>query len=276
LGGFFWTCGNCCTVPVIKCLGIGVGSLFWNIVGLIFGWAYARFGWFGITPEIPTKTWLNYLAIGLAILSTIVLVFVKTVENQVLLNKKEKKKGELVDVEELDIFDKSHLYFKQKFNINWFKHALGTFLSIFAGVCYALCYEPQLYVMNTVPGASQDNNDYAFSLSCGIMLSSLLFYIAYSIFYKVALKKTPQIYPEIILPCFVIGWLWGVANTAYFVSTNKLSQAISFPIANSGPSIVAFIIGLCYKEIKGFWNLTILFIGLALSIVSVILCGLSK
>jgi hypothetical protein len=32
--------------------GIGVGSLFWNIVGLIFGWAYGRFGWFGISEQV--------------------------------------------------------------------------------------------------------------------------------------------------------------------------------------------------------------------------------
>lgn len=87
--------------------------------------------------------------------------------------------------------------------------------------------------MNTVKDASQDNNDYAFSLSCGIMLSSLFYFIIYCI----VLKNKPKIYPEIIFPCFVIGWLWGIANTAYFISSNKLSQAISFPIANAGLSI---------------------------------------
>ena len=87
--------------------------------------------------------------------------------------------------------------------------------------------------MNTVKDASQDNNDYAFSLSCGIMLSSLFYFIIYCI----VLKNKPKIYPEIIFPCFVICWLWGIANTAYFISSNKLSQAISFPIANAGLSI---------------------------------------
>ena len=45
LGGFIWTTGNVNSVPVIKCLGIGLGSLFWNIVGLVIGWGNARFGW---------------------------------------------------------------------------------------------------------------------------------------------------------------------------------------------------------------------------------------
>ena len=45
VGGFLWSTGNAATVPVIKCIGFGLGSLFWNIVGLIVGWAYVRFGW---------------------------------------------------------------------------------------------------------------------------------------------------------------------------------------------------------------------------------------
>lgn len=44
LGGFFWATGNVQTVPAIRCVGIGVGSLFWNLVGLVVGWSYARFG----------------------------------------------------------------------------------------------------------------------------------------------------------------------------------------------------------------------------------------
>lgn len=254
LGGFFWTTGNCCTVPVIKCIGIGVGSLFWNIVGLIFGWAYGRFGWFGISEQKPTIFWLNYLSISLAVVSTIVLMFVKVEENKHI----EPRSQEI----ENGFFEKMNSR-KKRF--------LGIFLSIFAGIMYALCYEPQTYLISQA-GYSQDNNDYAFSLSCGIFLSSLLYFMVYCVF----TKNKPKIYPEIVLPCFVVGWLWGIANTAYFISANKLSQAIAFPIANSGPSIVAFILGLIYKEIKGFKNLVILYLGLGISLLSVIGIGISK
>jgi hypothetical protein len=213
-----------CTVPIIKCIGIGVGSLFWNIVGLVFGWAYARFGWFGIRAEIPSNIYLNYLAICFAILSTIVLLFVKTTNTHVLVNKKIKNN-------ELDIFDKMDSYFKQKFNINWFKHLLGICLSIFSGITGAFIYVPQLYVMSSEFDASQDNNDYAFSLSCGIMLSSLFYFIIYCI----VLKNKPKIYPEIIIPSFLTGLLWAIANTLYFIAANRLDPAISFPISNSLP-----------------------------------------
>lgn len=37
--------GNANTVPIIRTIGIGLGMLFWNIVGLITGWGTARYGW---------------------------------------------------------------------------------------------------------------------------------------------------------------------------------------------------------------------------------------
>lgn len=43
-GGFLWTSGNMFSVPIIKFIGIGLGSLFWSIIGLITGWCTARFG----------------------------------------------------------------------------------------------------------------------------------------------------------------------------------------------------------------------------------------
>lgn len=46
LGGLIWSSGNVNSVPIIKCLGIGFGSLFWNIIGLLTGWGNARFGWY--------------------------------------------------------------------------------------------------------------------------------------------------------------------------------------------------------------------------------------
>ena len=44
LGGLFWATANLQTVPAIKLLGIGISQTITNLVSLIFGWAYARFG----------------------------------------------------------------------------------------------------------------------------------------------------------------------------------------------------------------------------------------
>jgi glucose uptake protein GlcU len=74
---------------------------------------------------------------------------------------------------------------------------------------------------------------------------------------------------------FLLGWLWGIANTAYFIATDILTQAISFPIANSGPAVVAFILALLYREIKGRNNLLVMTLGLAVAIAGIICTSLS-
>ena len=124
----------------------------------------------------------------------IVLLFEKITETKIV-NKSNKK-------EEIDVYDRMDLFFRQKFNITWFKHALGLFLSFLCGSLGAFVNEPEIYVMNNEINASQDFNDYVFSLNCGILLSSLCLFIIYCI----VLKNKPKIYPKIIFPCFLVGF----------------------------------------------------------------------
>jgi hypothetical protein len=76
LGGFFWSTANLQTVPTIKMLGIGISQTINNLVSLVFGWAYARFGWFGIKAEVPRQTTLNYIGVAICALSVIIYFFV--------------------------------------------------------------------------------------------------------------------------------------------------------------------------------------------------------
>lgn len=283
LGGFFWATGNLQTVPVIRCVGIGIGSLFWNVSGLIVGWSYARFGWFGIKEEIPANITLNYIGVILTVISCIVLLFVK-VDEQHLTKKNDDEEPVLrddIDVSRMsdeisnisyeiaemsdpskDIFDRMN---------ETQKRILGTFLSFFAGIMYGFSYMPGLYIQDNISGSSQNNNDYAFSMSTGIFLGSVFYFVIYCIY----TKNNPKVYSELIFPSLVTGWLWGIANTAYFIATDVLSQSVTFPIANSGPAVVAFILGLFYREIKGRKNLFILSAGLFIAIAGIICCGLS-
>jgi len=80
LGGFFWSTANLQTVPTIKLLGIGISQTINNLVSLVFGWAYARFGWFGIRPEQPANVGLNYAGVAVCALSVVVYLFVKVNE----------------------------------------------------------------------------------------------------------------------------------------------------------------------------------------------------
>ena len=78
LGGIFWATGNLATVPIIKSIGIGLGPLLWNTVLLVFGWAVARFGFFGVKEEIPSNTLLNYIGVLLTAISGLFYLFIKT------------------------------------------------------------------------------------------------------------------------------------------------------------------------------------------------------
>ena len=70
--------------------------------------------------------------------------------------------------------------------------------------------------------------------------------------------------------------MWGIANVCFFFAVNALNQAVSFPISNSGPPIVASLWGIfLYKEIKGKKNFLLLLTGFTISIVGSVLTGLS-
>ena len=145
---------------------------------------------------------LNYLGVGFTILSTFVFIFVKTENKKV--NEAEGSINSLdagstdyssinnQDEEERSVFDRMSVTSKR---------VLGTVLSMFAGVMYAIAYAPILYVQDNYKDASKNQNDYAFSQSTGIFIGSLFYFIIYCII----MKNKPKVYPKIIFPGFVSG-----------------------------------------------------------------------
>jgi len=102
------------------------------------------------------------------------------------------------------------------------KRIVGTLMACFAGVLYAFTFTPALYVQSKYANASQDALDYVFSLYTGIFFSSILYFTLYC----VAKKNRPQVYAKIILPGLVSGWMWGIANSCFFLANNALTQVI--------------------------------------------------
>jgi hypothetical protein len=153
---------------------------------------------------------LNYLGVVITIISAIILLFVKVETNNVgdsnscletntsheITTETDPIIETTNEKEEKDIFDKMTKIQKR---------IIGTILSFFAGICYGFAYMPGLYIQDNYPNASKNNNDYAFSLSTGIFLSSAMYFLIYCL----CTKNKPKIYPEIILPSFATGWIWG-------------------------------------------------------------------
>ena len=81
---------------------------------------------------------------------------------------------------------------------------VGVLLSIMSGTMYGLTFSPVLYVIDKYE-TSQNSLDYVFSLYTGILLGSLVTFIVYCV-YK---RNNPTVYPKVILPALLSGWMWG-------------------------------------------------------------------
>jgi len=221
-GGILWAFGNASSVVIIKFLGIGLGSVLWNIICLISGWAMCRYGWFKITPQIPNDVLLNYIGVALTIISIIVFLFIKTetttfmieeqrpvIVNDDRTNTKQTSYSAIESTnEQNDRFSHSHGNLSKlermldSLSLTW-KRIIGASLSLFAGTLMGLSYAPILYVQNNYPNASQDLNDYYFGYCVGALLGALLLFIIYAIYEN----NRPKVYPDIIIPALIAGIL---------------------------------------------------------------------
>jgi hypothetical protein len=75
-GGFLWTTGNLAVVAIIKMIGMTMGLTLWGVTNMLSGWVTGNFilhGWDSLSCP-----GLNVGGLGVVIISTIVLAFVKS------------------------------------------------------------------------------------------------------------------------------------------------------------------------------------------------------
>ena len=126
-------------------------------------------------------------------------------------------------------------------------------------VCFALsCFigsQPAQYMIDNPDSFGGNNSDqsidYVFSCLCGIFFTSTLYYLIYA-----AVKQNkPQVFPELILPAFISGVMWAIADVSWFIANGALKFVVAFPVITTGPGIVAALWGIFYlNEIKGKRN----------------------
>ncbi|XP_061229505.1 transmembrane protein 144 isoform X1 [Neopsephotus bourkii] len=259
VGGFVWATGNVTVVPIVKTIGLALGLLIWASFNLLTGWASSRFGWFGIDPEEVSRPILNYIGAGLSLLSAVIFLFIKTevqssatsLESTPLLRESS------INVSE-DTSDDSWVNRLSPAK----KRLIGCSLAVIAGILYGSSFVPVLYIKDhgrrnetVYAGASQFDLDYVFAHFSGIFLTSTVYFLIYC----AVRKNKPNVYPQAILPGFVSGVLWAVANCCWFIANHYLSAVVSFPIITAGPGLVASMWGvLVFKEIKGLKNYILL------------------
>ncbi|KAF8365849.1 hypothetical protein PRIPAC_83678 [Pristionchus pacificus] len=279
IGGACWTIGNACAIPIINRLGMAMGILIWNTANCLTGWASGRFGLFGTIARPPANEPLNYAGLLCVIVGGV--IFSR-------LDSKPKNGGRKASLEMGDIPEKEALNdtpkeFDEDESAEMAKQdttiAAGSkdrifafILSLISGVLYGVTFAPVNYMIDQGIG-SKDGLDYVFSHYFGIFLTSTALFLGYCI-YK---RNDPWINPQIVLPGYVSGLFWGIAQSSFFVANDNLSQAVSFPIITMLPGCIASAWSILYfREITGHRNFIILAVAMTITLCGAAMVGLSK
>ncbi len=151
------------------------------------------------------------------------------------------------------------------------KRLLGVVLACVSGLFYGSNLTPPQVVHDH--GGDQNLMHYIFSHFCGIQFTMTLYFILYCIYNG----NQAAIYPKAIVPAFISGVMWAVAQVSWFVANGALGFAISFPIIACGPGLVASLWGIfVFGEIRGYRNYIVISIAGIFTITSGVVIGLSK
>ncbi|XP_056346261.1 transmembrane protein 144 isoform X1 [Oenanthe melanoleuca] len=278
VGGFLWATGNVTVVPIVKTIGLALGLLIWASFNLLTGWASSRFGWFGIDPEEVSRPILNYIGAGLSLISAVIFLFIKTevqsssasLESTPLLRESQSINDSEDTTEDSWVNKLSPAK----------RRLVGCSLAVVAGIFYGSSFVPVLYIKDhgrrnetLYIGASQFDLDYVFAHFSGIFLTSTIYFLMYC----AVRKNKPYVYPQAILPGFVSGVLWAIANCCWFLANHYLSAVVSFPIITAGPGLVAAMWGvLVFKEIKGLKNYVLLSVSFCIILAGSLSTAFSK
>ncbi|XP_008852537.1 transmembrane protein 144 isoform X1 [Nannospalax galili] len=278
VGGCIWATGNIAVVPVIKTIGLGLGILIWGSFNALTGWASSRFGWFGMDAEVVSNPLLNYIGAGLSVVSAFTFLFIKSeVPNSPCSA------------------DTTPLITEQVINTtpgpcansSWvdrlsptYHHIVGCSLAVISGILYGCTFVPIIYIKDhskrndsIYAGASQYDLDYVFAHFSGIFLTSTVYFLVYCI----AMKNSPKLYPEAVLPGFLSGVLWAIATCCWFIANHSLSAVVSFPIITAGPGFIAALWGIfIFKEIQGHRNYFLIMIAFCIILAGALCTAFSE
>ncbi|XP_068043307.1 transmembrane protein 144 isoform X4 [Anomalospiza imberbis] len=250
VGGFLWATGNVTVVPIVKTIGLALGLLIWASFNLLTGWASS---------------------------SAVIFLFIKT-----------EVQSSSTSLESTPLLRESSINVSQDTTedswVNKLSSAkrrlIGCSLAVVAGILYGSSFVPVLYIKDhgrrnetIYTGASQFDLDYVFAHFSGIFLTSTIYFLIYC----AVRKNKPYVYPQAILPGFVSGVLWAIANCCWFLANHYLSAVVSFPIITAGPGLVAAMWGvLVFKEIKGLKNYMLLSVSFCIILAGSLSTAFSK
>jgi len=266
LGGLLWATGNLCKVPIIKTVGLGIGQIVWAGTNCIFGWAIARFGLFGSEAQVPSIIWLNYLGVGLTVISLIIFSFVdshgKTYDPSpnAIQGDEEAASSKLID--DPDFTDKLTEKVRKTF---------GLFLSLLSGLLYGANFFP--ITLSVEKDYFYSHLDATFSHFTGILGSHLIYFIIYSVY----THNSPQLFQRAVLPGACTGVTWGIAFFCWLYANQVLGEHVTFPILATAPSVLGCVIGIYFfKEVTDKTHIIRAAIGAIICTAGVLCTAFSK
>ncbi|VDK57221.1 unnamed protein product [Anisakis simplex] len=287
LGGALWAIGNVTAVPIISMIGMGMGLLIWGTMNCVCGWLVGRFGFFGIEANIPNNVTLNYIGLILVLIGGILFsrVHPNSSRTTVALEPQYSNSSSLRDDDEMRVHlirdrDSDHQTDENNPLLRTYqsldKRLLGIALSLLAGVFYGVNFVPVIYIQqhpDKFKDVSNNGLSYVFAHYCGIFITTTVFLLIYI----VCKRNRPYINNQTLLPAFITGSMWAIAQAAWFVANDRISQAISFPINAMMPGVCAALWSVFYfREIQGSRNFRLLFSAISVTVLGAVLVALSK
>ena len=305
--------GNVTAVPIIRCIGLGLGILIWGGTALVVGWACAYFGLIGEMSEAAQVhiPWLNIVGALLAVASLVVFSQVKSgapepelmdgqqggaASDLGILTQPSSSSGyseQLLPGHTIQHEDSSALP-ASSMSSSWTdrlspitRRLVGLGLAVCAGFFYGTNFNPPQWLIEHPFSAcpdgvtdlsdpcahSQNQYDYIFSHFCGILFASTTYFLLYCVY----TRNRPFVSAELALPSFLSGTVWSLAQIGWFIANSELAQVVSFPIVTTGPGVVASLVGiLLYKEIQGQRNFIVLAAAILVTLTGCICIALSK
>jgi len=266
LGGSLWATGNLCVIPIVKLIGLGLGLLLWGSTSLITGFLTGKFGWFGLDKQAVGNEAMNWVGFVCVVGAMAVFFFIKPSlqedeETKPLVGKQTNSYQiqEPVETPFLGFIPPTY------------RTVVGCFLAVFSGMLYGVNMIPMsLWVQKEkLAGHPPHALDFVFSHFVGIYLFSTVIFLVYCM-----VKRPPQVFPQSILPSYISGAMWGIAQCGLMIATQILGYTIGFPIGSAGPLVVSSVWSVfLFGEIRGRTNLMLLllsfvFIGTGIALLS--------
>ena len=281
------------SVPIINFVGLGLGPLIWNSANMVMGWANAKWGlWGEARDDIPHPN-LNFVGVGLALLALCMYPFIKITNTNDSGSGSPRSSGSssraqvksgsegliggmgggeaLLEISSSSVDPLNTEPREPKQRSAASKKLIGCVMAVVAGILFGNAFTPSNYLKYHKEGPRVPA-DYIFSQFIGIFATSTFWFIMYCIY----MRGSPLINPRLVLPAFISGAMWAVAQSAWFIANDALEQSVAFPFTTSGPGIVSALWGVfVFGEIRGCRNYIFLCIAVSLAVIGCTIIGLS-